>query len=113
MLKCLWINNYDVYLTSKLQIDYVLLKQDFNKPLFFFQREKKSMKKRKQMKERDPLLVAHTTGEVEEEASTGASTRVGLEDLLATRMPSWTDQDVSLSSVGHTGGEATEDIMPR
>lgn len=75
------------------------------------------MKKRKQMKERDPLLVAHTTGEAEgeaeEEASTGASTRVGLEDLLATRMPSWTDQDVNLSSVGHTGGEATEDIMPR
>lgn len=76
-------------------------------------REKKSMKKRKRMKERDPLLVAHTTGEAEEEASTGASTRVGLEDLLATRMPSWTDQDVNLSSVGHTGGEATEDIMPR
>lgn len=35
MLKWLWINNYDVYLTSKLQIDYVLLKQDFKKPLFF------------------------------------------------------------------------------
>lgn len=75
------------------------------------------MRKRILMRGREPLPVDHTTGEAEaeaeEEASTGASTRVGLEDPLATRTPSWTDRDVNLSSVGHTGGEATEDTMPR
>lgn len=73
------------------------------------------MRKRILMRGREPLPVDHTTGEAEaeEEASTGASTRVGLEDPLATRTPSWTDRDVNLSSVGHTGGEDTEDTMPR